>query len=105
MTTHPFAALCKLEILPLLMAASNFPAPGFLGIGWKLLKAAWLGCDKVWGGLGPTLTWLFESCLHLGHHLVIWTMATVVVIPKPNHLDYTRAKAHHSISLLECYDT
>ena len=51
--------------------------------------------------MGGTLIAVFEACLVLGHHLAIWKQATVTVIPKPGKTDYTHAKAHCPISLLE----
>ncbi len=92
------------EITPLLTQAANKTAPGFSGIGWLLLKRAWHGRDGDdvrWEGLGGTLTLLYEACLRLGHHPDVWKQATVAVIPKPDRPDYTQAKAHRPISLLE----
>ena len=85
----------------MLMETSNSSAPGFSGIGYQLLKQACVGWDKVWEGLSGTLISVYNACLSLGHHPAIWKQAMVTVIPKPDKPDYTRAKAHHPISLLE----
>ena len=47
------------------------------------------------------LTSVYNTCIHLGHHPGRWKEATVVVIPKPDKPDYSVAKAHRPISLLE----
>ena len=85
----------------MLMETSNTSAPGFSGIGYQLLKQACLGWDKIWEGMSHTLISVYNTCLSLGHHPAIWKEATVTVIPKPDRPDYTRAKAHRPISLLE----
>jgi Reverse transcriptase (RNA-dependent DNA polymerase) len=46
---------------------------------------------------------LFQSCLTVGHHLLIWKDAIAVTIPKPNKSDYSAAKAYCPISLLKCF--
>ena len=89
------------ETLKMLMEMSNSSAPGFSGIGYQLLKQACLGWDKVWEGLSATLISIYNACLSLGHHPAIWKQATFMVIPKADQPDYTHAKTHHSISLLE----
>ena len=98
---RPHEPITEQEMLQLLMGASNSTTLGFSGIGWQLLKEACLGQDKVWEGLGGTLIVVFEACLVLGHHPAIWKQATVTVIPKPGKTNYTRAKDHRPISLLE----
>ena len=67
---------------------------GSLGIRWIILK-------KVWPTIATNLTNIFNACLHLGYHPTQWKEATVVVIPKPDKLDYSVAKAHQPISLLK----
>ena len=44
---------------------------------------------------------IFTACVRLGHHPPRWKEAKVVVIPKPDKADYSLAKAHRPISLLE----
>jgi hypothetical protein len=90
----PFAPFGKEELLDLLKQTVNKLALGILGIGWDLLKKGWPHCDDL-------LTNIFSSCIRLGHHPNRWKEATVVVIPKPNKADYSLAKAHQPISLLE----
>jgi hypothetical protein len=91
---RPFAPITADEAFALLSRASNTSSPGDLGIGWALLK-------KGWGPASETLTAVFNACITLGHHPAVWKNAVVVVIPKPDWPDYTQAKAHRPISLLE----
>jgi hypothetical protein len=92
--SHPFTLFSKEELLDLLKQTANKSAPGISGIGWDLLKRGWPHCNDL-------LTNIFSSCIRLGHHPSRWKEATVVVIPKPNKSDYSLAKAHCPISLLE----
>jgi hypothetical protein len=89
-----FTPFSKEELLDLLKQTANKSAPGISGIRWDLLKRGWPHCDDL-------LTNVFSACIRLGHHLNRWKEATVVVIPKPNKADYSLAKAHRPISLLE----
>ena len=84
----------KEELERLLKETSNSSAPGSSGIGWLLVKRAWPIIDNV-------LTSVYNACILLGHHPARWKEATVVVIPKPDKPDYSVAKAHRPISLLE----
>jgi hypothetical protein len=93
-TPRQFAPFGKEELLDLLKQTSNKSAPGISGIGWDLLKRGWPHCDDL-------LTNIYSACIRLGHHPIRWKEATVVVIPKPNKPDYSLAKAHRPISLLE----
>jgi hypothetical protein len=93
-TSRPFNPFGKEELLDLLKQTANKSAPGILGIGWDLLKQGWPHCDDL-------LTNIYSMCIRLGHHPSRWKEATVVVIPKPNKTDYSLAKAHRPISLLE----
>jgi hypothetical protein len=90
----PFAPITVDEAFALLSHTSNTSSPGDSGIGWALLKCGW-------GPASETLTVVYNACITLGHHLAIWKNAVVVVIPKPDQPDYTQAKAHRPISLLE----
>jgi hypothetical protein len=47
------------------------------------------------------LTNIFTACISLQYHPTRWKEAVVVVIPKPGKTDYSQAKAHRPISLLE----
>ena len=84
----------KEELERLLKETSNSSAPGSSGIGWLLVKRAWPVIEEV-------LTSVYNACIALGHHPSRWKEATVVVIPKPDKPDYSVAKAHRPISLLE----
>ena len=82
------------ELERLLKETSNSSAPGSSGIGWLLVKRAWPVIDEV-------LTSVYNACVALGYHPGRWKEATVVVILKPDKPDYSVAKAHRPISLLE----
>ena len=82
------------ELESLLKETSNSSAPGSSGIGWLLVKRAWPVISEV-------LTSIYNACVSLGHHPGRWKEAMVVVIPKPDKPDYSVAKAHRPISLLE----
>jgi hypothetical protein len=47
------------------------------------------------------LTNIYTACISLRYHPTRWKEAVVVVIPKPGKTDYSKAKAHRPISLLE----
>ena len=53
------------------------------------------------GSSGELLANMFNACIHLGHHPAPWREAVVTVIPKPDKPDYSQAKVHRPISLLE----
>jgi hypothetical protein len=92
--TREFPDFTKEELFDLLKHTANKSAPGSSGIGWELLKRGWPHMDKL-------LTNIFTACIHLQHHPACWKEAVVVVIPKPGKTDYSKAKAHRPISLLE----
>lgn len=91
---HPHKEFGMEELERLLKETSNSSTPGSSGIGWLLVKRAWPVIDKV-------LTSVYNACISLGHHLERWKEATIIVIPKPDKLDYSVTKAHRPISLLE----
>ena len=88
---HPFT---QSELEDMLTLTKNNSVPGSSGIGWFLLK-------KGWPHMGTLLAHVFTACVNLAHHPVHWKEAKVVVIPKPDKPDYSHAKAHRPISLLE----
>ena len=91
---RPFPPFGEDELGDLLKTASNSSAPGPSGIGWMLLKRGW---PHIW----ETLATVFDACIQLGHHPQCWKEAVVAVIPKPDKPNYSIAKAHRPISLLE----
>jgi hypothetical protein len=93
-STRTFAPITADEAFALLSRTSNTSSPGDSGIGWALLK-------RGWGPASEALTAVYNACVTLGHHPAVWKKAVVVVIPKPDRPDYTQAKAHRPISLLE----
>jgi hypothetical protein len=91
---RPFAPITSDKAFALLSRTNNMSSPGDSGIGWALLK-------KGWGPAAESLTTVFNACINLGHHPAVWKNAVVMVIPKPDQPDYTQAKVHRPISLLE----
>ena len=85
--------ITRTEISDALGATSNKSAPGWSGIGYKLLKWAF-ACRP------DRLLEVYEAALTLGHHP--WHDAKVVILPKPQRPDYSLPKAYRPISLLEC---
>ena len=92
--TRTFIDFSEDEIKRQLKETKNTSSPGESGIRYLLLKCAWLHISHI-------LTPLYSACVRLGYHPMCWKSATVVVIPKPNKSDYSSAKAHQPISLLE----
>ena len=90
----PFYAVTKNEVENALQGTSNKSAPGPSGIGYKLVKWAFDAHPDF-------ILDIYNAALRLGHHP--WTTAKVMIIPKPNKLDYSAAKAYHPVSLLECF--
>ena len=82
------------ELWRQLAVTSNNSAPGSSGIGWLIIK-------KAWEHVKEHLCAIFNACLLLGHHPMVWKEAKVVVIPKPDKADYSVPKAHRPISLLK----
>lgn len=82
------------EIERLLKETKNTSAPGESGIGYLLIK-------KAWPHISDILTKVYLACVRLGYHLRRWKSATIVIIPRPNKSDYSSAKSHWPISLLE----
>ena len=90
----PFYTVTKSEVEHALKNTSNKSAPGPSRIGYKLVKWAFTAHPDF-------ILDIFNATLHLGHHP--WMTAKIVIIPKPNKLDYSAAKAYHPVSLLECF--
>ena len=91
--TRDLVAITAHEISAALGPTSNKSAPGWSGIGYKLLK---------WAFAAQPLRFvtLFNQALTLGYHP--WKEAKVVVLAKPQRPDYSMPKAYRPISLLEC---
>ena len=68
---------------------------GLSDISWEILKWAWRHVNKH-------MVEIVNTCIRLGHHLLQWHHALVVVIPKPDFTDYVMAKNNRPISLIEC---
>jgi hypothetical protein len=91
---RPFYKVTKNEVKHALAGMSNKSTPGPSGIGYKLVKWAFT-CHPEF------LVDIYNATLHLGHHP--WTTAKVVILPKPNKLDYSTAKVYRPVLLLECF--
>ena len=91
---RPFYNVTKREVEQALQGTSNKSAPGPSGIGYKLVKWAFAAHPDF-------ILDIYDAALRLGHHP--WTLAKVVIIPKPNKPDYSAAKAYRPVSLLECF--
>jgi hypothetical protein len=81
------------EITEALRTTSNTSAADPSGVGYTILKWAHAACPDA-------LTVIFNLCLTLGVHP--WNTVTIVVLNKPQKLDYSQPKAYRPISLLEC---
>ena len=81
------------EISAAFAATSDRLVPGPSGIGYKLLRWAYVACPDRF------LT-LFNTYVSCGHHP--WHDTCVLPLPKPKRLDYSLPKAYQPISLLEC---
>ena len=55
----------------------------------------------MWERAPGRITAPVKACIELGHHPETWKTAKGVVIPKPGKPDYTLARAHRVISLLD----
>jgi hypothetical protein len=93
MLLHIWAEITLEEISNTLKTASNSSVLGPSRIGYCLLK--WAHTVEP-----TTLTHIFNLSLFTGHHS--WKHAMVMILNKPNKLDYSLTKAYHPISLLEC---
>jgi hypothetical protein len=87
-----WAEITPEEVSNALKTASDTSAPGPSGISYRLLKWAHVAAPAA-------LTHIFNLSLFTGHHP--WKHTTVVILNKPNKLDYSLAKAYCPISLLE----
>ena len=92
MLKRPFYDVTKHEVENALKGTSNKSSPGPSRIGYKLVK--W-----VFTAHPDFILDVFTSALCLRHHP--WTMAKVVILPKPNKPDYSIAKAYRPITSLE----
>ena len=92
--TCPFIPFEEGELEEMLKQLKNQSALGLSGIGWFLLK-------RGWPFVGALLANIFTACVRLAHHPTHWKEAKVVVIPKPDKPNYSLAKVHQPISLLE----
>jgi hypothetical protein len=91
---HPFHPIMKREVELALARTSNKSTPSPSSIGYKLVKWAFAAHPNF-------ILDIFNATLCLGHHL--WTIAKIVILPKPNKLDYSMVKAYWPVSLLECF--
>ena len=93
--TCQFKPFMAKELTSLLMNASSNSAPGTSVISWQILKLAWMVIKD------HAIT-IANACIQIGHHPQQWCHILVVVIPKPDRLDYSHAKNYRPISLIKC---
>lgn len=86
-------AFTEVELEAVLRTMSPKKAPGGDGLTLDICFRAYR-CDK------ELLLRLFSHCFKLGHFPVIWKVATIKVIPKPNRDSYTTPKSYRPIGLL-----
>ena len=79
---RPYYPITKNEVDHALTKTSNKSTLGPSGIGYKLVKWAFGSHPKL-------ILDIYNATLCLGYHP--WTTAKVVIIPKPNKLDYSAA--------------
>lgn len=91
---RPFYVVTKSKVEHTLNGMSNKSAPGPSRIGYKLVKWVFT-CHPDF------ILDIYNAALCLGHHP--WTTAKILIISKPNKLDYSAAKAYCPVSLLECF--
>ena len=84
------------EIGELLAKTSNTSSAGLSGIGYQLVKWAWVTIKDY-------VAALFNACALLGYHPSRWKRAVIAVIPKPDRKDYSLPKNYRPIALLETF--
>jgi hypothetical protein len=80
-----------------IIAMSGKKAPGPDGIGASVIRLLW-----EWDS--ARITVLARASIRLGEHPKTWKIAKGVTIPKAGKDDYSKAKSHRVISLLNCLD-
>ena len=73
----------------------NKSTPGPSGISYTAVK--W-----IWSSFPETLTFLYSSCVEIGHYPTPFKHSTTTVVPKPNKKDYKLAGSFRPIRLTEC---
>ncbi|CEJ92615.1 hypothetical protein VHEMI08254 [[Torrubiella] hemipterigena] len=86
--------ISKKEVQDALLSIGN-TTPGMDNITTKMLRVAW-------PSIGDAVTMLYNGCLQLGYHPMVFKSAEVVMIPKPNKRDLSNPSAWRPISLLPC---
>ena len=83
------------EVVEAIARPSPDKTPGVSNITNRILQ---LGIGEI----GPVLHHLFQACLKLGYHPLIYRKARTAVLKKPRKSDYTDPKAWRPIALLDC---
>jgi hypothetical protein len=96
-TTRAWPEFTTHELGLALRTTLNTSAPGFSGIGYRVIK--WMLKDSV---THERLLQLYNTSLSLGHVPSPWKKAVVVPIPKPRKTDMSNPRSYRPISLLEC---
>ena len=87
--------ITDLQVERAISALRAFKAPGPDGIP----NEVYIHCRDV---LTPILGPLFRATFCLGYYPKLWKTSDTIVLRKPGKTDYTTAKAHRPIALLNC---
>ena len=93
--TREFQPVTESEIRKVLASTSNTSAPRSSGIGYKILKWAWVANPDEMAAI-------IKASIKLGIHHERWKSSLVVVIPKAKKPTYSDPKAWRPIQLLDC---
>nr|VWO96319.1 Uncharacterized protein [Ganoderma boninense] len=90
-----FTDISNLQVQRAIAALRAFKAPGPDGIP----NEVYIHCREL---LTPLLGTLFRATFHLRYYPAAWQISDTIVLRKPGKTDYTTAKAHRPIALLNC---
>ncbi|PIL24452.1 transcription factor [Ganoderma sinense ZZ0214-1] len=90
-----FTDISNLQVKRAIAVLRAFKAPGPDGIP----NEVYIHCRDV---LTPLLGTLFRATFHLCYYPPSWQLSDTIVLRKPGKTDYTTAKAHQPIALLNC---
>ncbi|PIL29087.1 hypothetical protein GSI_09135 [Ganoderma sinense ZZ0214-1] len=90
-----FTDISDLQVECAIAALRAFKAPGLDGVP----NEVYIHCRHT---LTPLLSTLFRATFWLEYYPDIWKLSDTIVLRKPGKTDYTTAKAHRPIALLNC---
>ncbi|KAJ6785029.1 hypothetical protein PWT90_10770 [Aphanocladium album] len=91
----PFARTIPAKEIEKAILQTGNTTPGSDGITTRMLQAAW-------PHIAQPLKTLYNACLQLGYHPMVFKTAEVVMIPKQNKRDLSDVSTWRPISLLSC---